>query len=181
MLKQIINPSAIQAIFLLPRILSRVGWRLLNESNPLVSAVMKAKYYPKTTFLNAEVGANPSYVWCSIMAALRAFREGARRKIGNGLNTTVWRTPWLPSLDDGCVTTHMPDHLCDITVSNLMVTGEQRWDIDVLNDICDNKDVELIKRIPLPLSDKVDSWFWILKGGREVYYAELLSVVSRRV
>ena len=79
------------------------------------------------------------------------------------------------------MTTRMPDQFCDITVSSLMVTGEQRWDIDVLNDICDNKDVELIKRIPLPLSDKVDSWFWILKGGREVYYAELLSVVSRRV
>ena len=44
-----------------------------------------------------------------------------------------------------------------------MVTGEQRWDIDVVNDICDNRDVELIKRIPLPLSDKVDSWFWLLE------------------
>ena len=68
--------------------LAKQGWRLLNESNLLVFAVMKAKYYPKTTFLNAEVGANPNYVWRSIMAALRAVRARARRKNGNGLDTT---------------------------------------------------------------------------------------------
>lgn len=41
----------------------------------------------------------------------------------------------------------MPEYLSDITMSNLMVTGEPRWDINVLNDICENGDVELIKRI----------------------------------
>lgn len=54
---------------------------------------MKAKYYPKSSFLNAEVGVNPSYVWRSIMAAVEGVRVGARRKIGNGIDTNVWRMP----------------------------------------------------------------------------------------
>lgn len=127
------------------------------------SAIMKAKYYPNTRFLNAEVGLNPSNVWRSIMAALMGVRAGVRRKIGNGLDTDVWRVPWLPSLDDGFLNTSMPDHLSEISVSNLMVTGKQRWDIDPLNDICVVRDVELIKLIPLSMSDKMDSWFWALE------------------
>lgn len=59
----------------------------------------------------------------------------------------------------------MPGYLSDITVSNLMLTGEPRWDINVLNDICEKRDVELIKRIPLPMADRVDSWFWLLEEG----------------
>lgn len=106
---------------------------------------MKAKYYPNTSFLNAEMGANPSYVWRSIMAASVGIRAGVRRRIGNGLDTTVWRMPWLPSLDNGMVSTQMLNHLCDITVTSLMITGEQRWDMDTITDICEYRDVELIK------------------------------------
>lgn len=31
--------------------LAKQGWRLINNCNPMVTAIMKAKYYPKTDFL----------------------------------------------------------------------------------------------------------------------------------
>lgn len=43
-------------------LLAKQGWRLLNKTNPLVTAIMKAKYYPNTNFLSAKSGPNPSYV-----------------------------------------------------------------------------------------------------------------------
>lgn len=49
--------------------LAKQGWRILNASNPLVTAIMKAKYFPNTDFLNAQLGSNPSYAWRSIMSA----------------------------------------------------------------------------------------------------------------
>ena len=52
--------------------LAKQGWRLLIEANPLVSAIMKARYYPGTSVLNAELGSNPSYVWRGIFQALEA-------------------------------------------------------------------------------------------------------------
>lgn len=64
--------------------LAKQGWRLLTEANPLVSAVMKSKYYAGKNLLNVELGCNPSYVWRGIFAALDAVKAGARRKIGNG-------------------------------------------------------------------------------------------------
>lgn len=35
--------------------LAKKGWRLLNGDNPLVTALMKAKYFPKMDFLNARL------------------------------------------------------------------------------------------------------------------------------
>lgn len=42
--------------------LAKQAWRLINNVNPLVTAIMKAKYYAHTHFLNAVVGTNPSYM-----------------------------------------------------------------------------------------------------------------------
>lgn len=51
----------------------------------------------------------------------------------------------------------MPSYLASITVNNIMILGEQHWDFDLLHDICVARDVELIKRIPLPMVSKSDS------------------------
>lgn len=36
--------------------LAKQAWRYITNVNPLVTAIMKAKYYAHTDFLNAEVG-----------------------------------------------------------------------------------------------------------------------------
>ncbi|KAL8100316.1 hypothetical protein AgCh_032534 [Apium graveolens] len=72
--------------------LAKQGWRILNESNTLVAAIMKAKYFPTTDFLSAQLGSNPSYVWRSIMSAQEIVKMGTRRKIGNGAYTKFWFT-----------------------------------------------------------------------------------------
>lgn len=49
--------------------LAKQAWRLLNNDNPLVTACMKAKYYPNGDFLNAKIGVNPNFMWRSLIAA----------------------------------------------------------------------------------------------------------------
>lgn len=95
------------------------------------------------------------------MEAKEVVKAGVRRSIGNGKDTRVWHVPWLPSKDNGCLTTEMPDHLKDITVNSLMDATGSRWDMDVIEDVFNSRDVELIKRVPLPLREKNDSWFWL--------------------
>lgn len=41
--------------------LAKQGWRLVTNVNSLVTRVMRAKYFPHSDFLNATLGANPSY------------------------------------------------------------------------------------------------------------------------
>lgn len=100
--------------------LAKQGWRIMKEENPLVSRILKARYFRKTDFLNAELGANPSYMWRSIMSAQEAVKSGCRKRIGDVASTRVWHVPWLPDLENGCLTTVMPEELQDVQVQDLM-------------------------------------------------------------
>lgn len=42
---------------------------------------------------------------------------------------------------------------------NLMEIGERKWDEMVLTDIFNSRDVQLIKKIHLEMTDSHDSWF----------------------
>lgn len=142
--------------------LAKQRWRLLNNENPLVTNLMKAQYFLNGDFLNATLGNNPIYMWRSILVAQDIVRKGCRRRIGNGDSTRVWKVLWLPCSENGFVMTDMPPELENITVQSLRVPGENNWDEEVLNDIFNSRDGELIKRIPLPVTSRHDSWFWVL-------------------
>jgi lambda repressor-like predicted transcriptional regulator len=45
------------------------GWKLLANHDTILSKVFKAKYYQNARFIDATLGHNPSYVWCSIHAS----------------------------------------------------------------------------------------------------------------
>lgn len=47
-------------------LLAKRGWRILRFPNSLVSRVLKAKYFPNSSFLEAKLGSGPSYLWRSI-------------------------------------------------------------------------------------------------------------------
>lgn len=74
----------------------------------MVTQMMKAKYYPHTSFLEAKVSSNPSFMWRSILESQEILKQGIRRRIGDGEDTDVWKVPWLPCVENGYITTIMP-------------------------------------------------------------------------
>jgi hypothetical protein len=46
--------------------LAKQCWRLWKELGSLVASIMKAKYYPDCSILEAKKGRRPSFVWRSI-------------------------------------------------------------------------------------------------------------------
>lgn len=65
--------------------------------------------------------------------------------------------PWLPSIENVFLTTIMPEQLKDTTVDNLMDVNGRSWDMKVIEDVLNNRDVELIKRVPIPMQETTDS------------------------
>lgn len=47
--------------------LGKQDWRLIQNSDSLVGRIYKAKYHPNSTFMNAKIGGNPSFIWRSIL------------------------------------------------------------------------------------------------------------------
>ncbi|XP_058784450.1 uncharacterized protein LOC131659256 [Vicia villosa] len=62
---------------------AKQGWFLMNNMQALVSRFFKARYFPKTTFLDANLGYNPSFVWRSIWKAREVLTIGCRWSIGD--------------------------------------------------------------------------------------------------
>lgn len=42
--------------------LSKQSWRLINNPNSLAARILKARYYPGSSFLEANLGTNPSFI-----------------------------------------------------------------------------------------------------------------------
>lgn len=77
-------------------LLAEQGWRLLVDENSLLHKIYKAKYFPKTSFLEAKVGRNPSLTWKSIVEAKKWLVLRCRKRIGNGKDTSIWTGSWIP-------------------------------------------------------------------------------------
>lgn len=57
-------------------LLAKQGWRILNFLKSLLSRVLKAKYFPHSNFLQAELGRFLSYTLKSIWAVIGLLRNG---------------------------------------------------------------------------------------------------------
>ncbi|KAM6565848.1 uncharacterized protein LOC133031191 [Cannabis sativa] len=72
---------------------SRKGWRLLLYQDSLVGRIYKARYFPNCSFLEVELGGNPSFIWRNVLESQKLLIDGARRRIGSGSYTEVLNTP----------------------------------------------------------------------------------------
>ncbi|KAL5811843.1 hypothetical protein ACOSQ3_026793 [Xanthoceras sorbifolium] len=47
--------------------LAKQGWRLLTSPTSLAAKVLKARYFPSSSFFDSVVGNRPSFIWRSIL------------------------------------------------------------------------------------------------------------------
>ncbi|XP_075650085.1 putative mitochondrial protein AtMg00310 [Castanea sativa] len=76
-------------------LLAKQVWRLLHHTHSLFYWVYKARYFPNCSFLEAELGHNPSYVWRSLMAARDIIRAASKWKVGDSKKIRVAVDNWL--------------------------------------------------------------------------------------
>lgn len=79
------------------------------KPNSLVSRVYKAKYVPNVTFLDAQLGDNPSFIWRSIWEVKFVIVVGARWKIGAGNTINILGQPWLKDEANPYITSYTPE------------------------------------------------------------------------
>ncbi|KAM6568466.1 hypothetical protein CsatB_016451 [Cannabis sativa] len=140
-------------------LLGKQAWRLLTDQSSLVTKIYKARYFPKDTFLNANVGNNPSFIWKSIVESKDVIKAGARVRIGSGLNTSILSYPWIPDLQQPYVSSTHPG-LEGKTVASLMQIQYKSWDVEVISDLFNDRDKSLILGIPLSQQNVPDCWCW---------------------
>ncbi|XP_058733181.1 uncharacterized protein LOC131604778 [Vicia villosa] len=82
---------------------AKQGWNLISKPHTLVSKNFKARYYPNTSFFDANIGFNPSFVWRSLWKAREVLMLGCRWSIGDGSQIMAMNEPWLRGRREGCL------------------------------------------------------------------------------
>ena len=75
--------------------LAKQAGRLIPNTHSLFYQVYKSRYFPNCSFMDAEVGSNPSYVWRSLLGARDLIKEGSKWQVGDGTYINVSTHKWL--------------------------------------------------------------------------------------
>ncbi|CAN6676537.1 unnamed protein product [Malus baccata var. baccata] len=126
-------------------LLAKQCWRLLMEPMSLWAKVLKARYFPNCSFLDAKRGGRASWAWSSLLVGRNILMEGAHWQIMNGKHVRVWIDRWLPTIPSG-----KPSPLGSVQVSrNLLVSSlicpvSKGWDIDFLKPFLELEEFDAI-------------------------------------
>ena len=79
-------------------LLAKQGWRIISNPDALWVKILKHRYFPNCSFLEASTGSSPSWVWSSLLHGRATLIPGLYWKVGNGSNINIWNDSWIPSL-----------------------------------------------------------------------------------
>uniref|UniRef100_A0A2N9F4S3 RNase H type-1 domain-containing protein n=1 Tax=Fagus sylvatica TaxID=28930 RepID=A0A2N9F4S3_FAGSY len=114
-------------------LLARQGWRLIHQPSSLLCRVLKAKYFPHTSFLEAGVPGNASYIWRSICDSKEVLQRGLRWRVGSGERIRIWKDRWLPSSSTYKVISPISGGDAEATVDKLICAESMSWNIPLLH------------------------------------------------
>jgi hypothetical protein len=141
-------------------LLARQGWRFLQHSNSLVYRFLKAKYFPHTSFLEAPVPNNVSYIWRSLCESRHVLRAGLRWCVGTDTCIKAWTDAWLPSPTTYKVISSVRGLSEEAIVDSLIDHDLMCWNTDLLGQVLLPRDVEIIKQITLSKRRPSDRLIW---------------------
>jgi hypothetical protein len=141
-------------------LLAKQCWRLLKSPESLTAKIIKAKYYPNSSILEAQLGSKPSFAWRSIHSARNLFEQGLIWRIGNGQSVHIWGDKWIPipstyNIQSFPKTLSPRSKVCD-----LLNREKEGWDQQLLARNFTTEEVAAINSIPISLLSQPDVQVW---------------------
>jgi ribonuclease HI len=141
-------------------LLAKQGWRLLQNPNSLVATIMKAKYYPNSSFLEANIGRKPSYAWRSIWNSKTLLKEGLIWRVGDGRTIRIWDDPWLPRPRAHPAQSPVTRIGRDAKVCELLDETTNWWNMDLEKEIFNEDEANMICGIGVSPRGGTDFMAW---------------------
>lgn len=141
-------------------LLGKQVWRNVNSPNLLVSRVLKARYFPETSMLNAIKGSNSSSVWVGIWQVKESLKEGYRWVVGNGEDVIATKDRWLREKTGFCVEDFHGYAGRTEHVNSFFYPGTKTWDEGRVRQMFTTVDANAILATRVPQHDVEDRIVW---------------------
>lgn len=122
-----------------------------------MTRVLKAMYFKNSSFMEAKLSLNPSFVLRNILWGRQIIHKGSRWRIGNREQVYIYKSNWIPRPDNLKLISIQTLHQ-NFVVANLI--SNQTWKKHVISQNFIKEDAARIKRIILPSSPKSDQLIW---------------------
>ncbi|KAF5458627.1 hypothetical protein F2P56_022644, partial [Juglans regia] len=109
-------------------LLAKQGWRLIKYPDSLAAVVFKEKYFGHSSFFEARLGRQPSFLWRSIWSARDLLLEGLRWRVGDGSKIQIWGSKWMPTPTSFSVQSPVSMLREDAKVEELIDKQNRAWD-----------------------------------------------------
>ncbi|XP_039037220.1 uncharacterized mitochondrial protein AtMg00310-like [Hibiscus syriacus] len=126
-------------------LLAKQGWRIVINPHSLVARLLKAKYFPNSMFMEANLGFSPSLIWRSVWRSRGLLENGMGWRIGTGLSVSIWNDFWLPGFSTRKVTS-TPSTQVEL-VSDIISIDGRNWNRDLINSVFNDEDAKSILNI----------------------------------
>jgi hypothetical protein len=164
-------------------LLAKQGWLFLHAPDSLASRIIKEKYYPNESFMQARLGSRPSYAWRSIFHDWEVLEKGLVWRIGNGEQIHIWGNKWLSTPSTFAVQSPVRVLPSSAQVVDLIDRDSGWWNVDLIRTIFNPEEAEVICGLvlsPLRQSDKLvwnETTFGIFTV-KSAYHLALQSMVQ---
>jgi hypothetical protein len=125
-----------------------------------VGRILKAKYFPRSSFLEVFIGNHPSYAWRSILSARELLHKGILWRVGDGTKIQIWRDRWLPTPTTYKIQSAPIPQMEDSRVAMLINRDTKMWDISLLHVLFRHEEVKVITNMPISPFLPPDRLIW---------------------
>ena len=136
--------------------LAKQAWSLIQGSHSLFYKVYKARYFPFCSFMEAELGSNPSFVWRSLLQARELITACFAWKIGDGEIVGIESHKWLPRPPS-----FKPEADRSLKVCQLFDADTRQWNRPLIQSLFHASTRDDILRIKLGDARTWDKLHWI--------------------
>lgn len=140
-------------------LLAKQVWRIMQNSNCLMSRIIKARYFATGNILTAVQRRKTSYAWKSLIYGRDLLTKGLRFIIGNGNSVDMWNHAWLP------VHPPRPPRSLNIMdpaekVHSYIHENGTGWNREKLREYVHEEDLEEILKIKISATAEADLLGW---------------------
>ncbi|KAM1453357.1 hypothetical protein ACFX1R_004015 [Malus domestica] len=139
----------------------RQWWWLIHDLESLWAWVLKERYFPNVSFLEAKKCGRASWAWASLLEVRDLILKGARWQILEGQKVQFWTNNWVPSIPARHLT--LPFHTeisSESKVAEFIDLVLRVWNIDLLSHFVPEAERVTISHIQVGSLLRPDKLVW---------------------